>query len=38
MIIGGGRYLNLVKDFGGFDLCVVGWGLGIDRLIDLLKL
>lgn len=37
-IIGGGRYSNLVKDLGGPDLRAAGWGLGIDRLIDLLKL
>lgn len=30
---GGGRYSNLVKQFGGPNLCGVGWAIGIERLI-----
>ncbi|TKA59015.1 Histidyl-tRNA synthetase [Mycoplasmopsis bovis 8790] len=37
-IIGGGRYSNLVKELGGPDLFAAGWGLGIDRLIDIMKI
>ncbi len=37
-IVGGGRYSNLVKELGGPDLFAAGWGLGIDRLIDIMKI
>lgn len=32
-ICGGGRYNNLVKQFGGPDLPGVGWAMGIERLM-----
>ncbi|MBZ4218416.1 histidine--tRNA ligase [Mycoplasma tauri] len=35
-VIGGGRYSNLVKDLNGPDLYASGWGMGVDRLIDLM--
>ncbi len=33
-IIGGGRYENLVKSFGGPDKSGIGFGLGIERLVN----
>ncbi len=36
-ILGGGRYDNLVKEFGGPDTPAFGWALGIDRLVLLLE-
>ncbi|MFV8473201.1 histidine--tRNA ligase [Mycoplasma sp. AA7A] len=36
-LIGGGRYSNLIKELGGPDLSSVGFGFGVDRLIDLIK-
>lgn len=33
-ICGGGRYKNLVKQFGGPDLGGVGWAIGIERLLS----
>ncbi|WP_117275621.1 histidine--tRNA ligase [Mycoplasmopsis edwardii] len=35
-IIGGGRYSKLIKELGGPEVSSVGFGFGIDRLIDLL--
>ncbi|CCP23856.1 histidine--tRNA ligase [Mycoplasmopsis cynos] len=35
-IIGGGRYSSLISDLGGPNLSSVGFGLGIDRLVDYL--
>lgn len=32
-ICGGGRYSNLIKQFGGPDLSGVGWAIGIERLL-----
>ena len=36
-ICGGGRYSKLVKQFGGPDLPGVGWAIGIERLLILIK-
>ena len=36
-ICGGGRYNNLVKQFGGPDLPGVGWAIGIERLLLLIN-
>ena len=33
-IIGGGRYDNLVKQFGGPELSGVGFGIGVERLVN----
>ncbi|ADE19645.1 histidine--tRNA ligase [Mycoplasma crocodyli] len=34
-LIGGGRYSNLIKLFGGDDTSSVGFGLGIDRILPI---
>ena len=34
-ICGGGRYNNLIKQFGGPDMPGVGWAIGIERLLML---
>lgn len=36
-ICGGGRYDNLVKELGGKNVPAVGFGFGMDRLIELIK-
>jgi histidyl-tRNA synthetase len=36
-IIGGGRYSNLVKEFGGSECSCVGFALGIERLLLVLE-
>jgi histidyl-tRNA synthetase len=36
-VLGGGRYDGLVKDLGGPDLCGIGFALGMERLVMLLK-
>ncbi|WP_031489195.1 histidine--tRNA ligase [Ureaplasma canigenitalium] len=36
-LIGGGRYNSLIKELGGPDAIGVGFGLGIERIIVLLK-
>lgn len=36
-VCGGGRYNNLVKDFGGPDIPAVGFAIGIERLVEILK-
>jgi histidyl-tRNA synthetase len=33
-IIGGGRYDDLMKDFGGPDICAIGFAMGLERLIS----
>ena len=33
-LIGGGRYDDMMKDFGGPDLCAIGFAMGIERLIS----
>ncbi|MCX7769840.1 MAG: histidine--tRNA ligase [Proteobacteria bacterium] len=35
-ILAGGRYDNLSKDLGGYDIPAVGWALGIERTVLLL--
>jgi histidyl-tRNA synthetase len=37
-ILGGGRYDDMMKDFGGPDICGIGFALGVERLIALLTL
>ena len=34
-ICGGGRYSNLIKQFGGPDIAGVGWAIGVERLLIL---
>ncbi|NIM58247.1 MAG: histidine--tRNA ligase [Candidatus Aminicenantes bacterium] len=33
-IIGGGRYDDMMKEFGGPDICAIGFALGLERLIS----
>ncbi len=35
-ILGGGRYDDMLKDFGGPDICGIGFALGFERLLLLL--
>jgi histidyl-tRNA synthetase len=32
-VLGGGRYDDMMKDFGGPDLCAIGFAMGIERLL-----
>ena len=34
-ILGGGRYDDMMKDFGGPDICGIGFAAGMERLISL---
>ncbi len=34
-ILGGGRYDEMMKDFGGPDICGIGFALGMERLLDI---
>jgi histidyl-tRNA synthetase len=37
-LLGGGRYDDLMKDFGGPDICGIGFALGLERLVSVLAL
>ncbi len=37
-ILGGGRYDDMMKDFGGPDICGIGFAMGVERLIAALSL
>jgi histidyl-tRNA synthetase len=37
-ICGGGRFDNLLKDFGGPDICAIGFAVGVERLISVAQL
>jgi histidyl-tRNA synthetase len=37
-LIGGGRYDNLVEEMGGTATCAIGFGMGIERAIELISL
>ena len=37
-ILGGGRYDDMMKDFGGPDICGIGFALGVERLVAMLAL
>jgi histidyl-tRNA synthetase len=37
-ILGGGRYDDMMKDFGGPDICGIGFAMGVERLIAMLKI
>jgi histidyl-tRNA synthetase len=37
-LLGGGRYDDMMKDFGGPDLCAIGFAMGMERLISVLEL
>ena len=32
-VLGGGRYDDLMKDYGGPDLCAIGFAMGVERLL-----
>jgi hypothetical protein len=33
-ILGGGRYDDMMKDFGGPDICGIGFAMGVERLLE----
>jgi histidyl-tRNA synthetase len=35
-ILGGGRYDDMMKDFGGPDICGIGFALGLERFLSLI--
>ncbi len=37
-VLGGGRYDDMMKDFGGPDICGIGFALGVERLVAMLAL
>jgi histidyl-tRNA synthetase len=37
-LLGGGRYDDMMKDFGGPDLCAIGFAMGIERLVSILDI
>jgi histidyl-tRNA synthetase len=37
-VLGGGRYDDMMKDFGGPDICGIGFALGVERLVAMLSL
>ncbi|OGC04660.1 histidine--tRNA ligase [candidate division WOR-1 bacterium RIFOXYA12_FULL_43_27] len=37
-VCGGGRYDNLVEDFGGSSVPAVGFAIGMERLVEIMKL
>jgi len=36
-VLGGGRYDDMMKDFGGPDICGIGFACGVERLIAMLS-
>lgn len=34
-ILGGGRYDDMMKDFGGPDICGIGFAMGMERLLEI---
>ena len=37
-ILGGGRYDNMMKEFGGPDICGIGFAMGMERLLSVVRL
>jgi histidyl-tRNA synthetase len=37
-ILGGGRYDDMMKDFGGPNICGIGFAMGIERLLSIIPL
>jgi histidyl-tRNA synthetase len=37
-VLGGGRYDDMMKDFGGPDICGTGFAMGVERLVALVDL
>ena len=36
-LLGGGRYDDMMKDFGGPDICAIGFAMGVERLISVVE-
>ncbi|MBN1273734.1 MAG: histidine--tRNA ligase [Candidatus Aminicenantes bacterium] len=36
-VLGGGRYDDMMKEFGGPDICGIGFAMGVERIISLLS-
>jgi histidyl-tRNA synthetase len=36
-LLGGGRYDDMMKDFGGPDICGIGFAMGLERLLSILN-
>lgn len=36
-VLGGGRYDDMMKEFGGPDICGIGFAMGVERVISLLS-
>jgi len=36
-VLGGGRYDDMMKDFGGPDICAIGFAMGVERLLSAAK-
>jgi len=37
-LLGGGRYDDMMKDFGGPDICAIGFAMGVERLLSVARL
>ncbi|HSA97023.1 MAG TPA: histidine--tRNA ligase, partial [Acidobacteriota bacterium] len=37
-LVGGGRYDDMMKDFGGPDLCAIGFAMGLERLLSVARI
>jgi histidyl-tRNA synthetase len=37
-VLGGGRYDDMMKDFGGPDICAIGFAMGVERLLSVAEL
>ncbi len=37
-ILGGGRYDDMMRDFGGPDICGIGFAMGVERLLEVSEL
>jgi histidyl-tRNA synthetase len=37
-LLGGGRYDNMMKDFGGPDICAIGFAMGMERVLSVARL
>jgi len=37
-LLGGGRYDDMMKDFGGPDICATGFAMGVERLLSVAEL
>jgi len=37
-LVGGGRYDDMMKDFGGPDICAIGFAMGMERVLSIAEL